>query len=327
MRTCAWAPALLLCAASCGAPANREDCSSQQGWSDEALASVRVEATPASPVTPTGSGLNASFSTPVALESDGGQLTSLVVSNGPLSFPVSVESADGDGGSIPFEVHVFVDGEPWGIELRQDGGVVSSPSFGPNAVADFEMSVGAPSEPGAHDLVLLLTRREAALFGGIARTWLNEGTQPLGAQRQPVEATLVSRTGAGSSIRTADGLPVFRPNRYVPNAGQFVWTVHLEEESSAERTTCKGSNRTYRLFALLDGAPWAFSGNQYHVDIEVPVGAAGEAQISFDGLPGQTGHVLSILKQQNPGRFQVRPDGELSPWYDPLVTELGATGW
>lgn len=311
---------------SCSAP-TQTDCTATQGWSDGNLDELSRVEVPFEPLVPQGFGMTARFGIPATRAADGGEVPSIVLGAEPLRFPASVESVGLDGGPASFQFHALVDGAPWPAEFSQDGGVVARPAPDKSGVANFEVTIAPPTSPGAHDVILVTIREAPSLALGGALTWLVNSTSLQGALGPSVPVVEVPRSGNGSGLRAPNGTWVLWPAVFVPDAGAFAWTAHLEEESEEARTSCVGSVRRYRLVAFLDGAPWRFAGNEAHLDVDIQVGAAAEAAVSFTGLPNDGGHVLTVLMQQNPGRYQVRPDGTPSPWFNMLVSELGTARW
>lgn len=312
--------------ASCDT-APRGDCSSEQGWSAGALAGLVSEQPPFEPIEPQGFGVRTQAGVPVVRSAEGVLLPSIVASDAGLVFPVSVESVALDGGAAPFQFHVYLDGEPWPLTFTQNGDVVARPDAGSTGLAAFEVGLPAPAEPGAHDLLLITIREKPILGIGASLTWLHGGTQLGGANGPAAAATPKPRTGLGSELRGSDGSIILFPVQLVPEAGVFAWTAHLEDDSAESARSCEGTLRRYRLLAFLDGAPWPIPGGQHHLDVDVPVGAAADVGFRLEGLPTDSGHAVSVLLQQNAGRFQVRPDGSVGPWFNMLVAELGSSWW
>lgn len=324
--TRAWTAVVLLVLAGCGAGTEPVDCSSTQGWSDDAVSLLTVEEAPLTSLRPKGYGVSARLGVPAVWTAQRVPVPAVVISSGSLRFPVSVESVASDGGFAPFQFHVLLDGEPWPATLVQDGGTVVRPLAAPNGIADFEVNIPAPVEAGAHDLVAITAREKPVGVLGLAQAWVFNSTAivPPGAA---VSGRAVARTGNGSQVVTSDGGIVALPNSHVPAGGRFSWVAHLEEDSEEARTTCVGTVRRYRLIATLDCALLPFAGGEFHLDVEAPVGGAIEVPFELDGLPTSAGHSVVILLQLNPGYFQARPDGTTTPWFFPLVGEVGSTWW
>lgn len=311
---------------ACGG-GEKADCSAEQGWSDDVLSGLTSEQSTFSPLEPRGFGLNTRAGMPLVRGADGGLILTIVAVDTGFNFPVSIESVAFDGGPAPFQLHAYLDGEPWPLTFSQNGATVGRPAADASGVATFEVGCPKPRDRGAHDLVLVTSSDKPAGAVGAGLTWVYGETTQRGATGPTAMARFVARDGSGGQLRGPDGSIIFFPVRFAPQAGVFEWTAHLEDDSDEAARTCEGSMRRYRLFALLDGAPWPFSTGLHHLDVEVPIGAAGEVTFRLEGLPDEPGHVVVVLLQRNAGSYQVRPDGTLGPWFSPIVAELGAAWW
>lgn len=305
-----------------------EDCTDSQAWSDAELAQLRTQLPEFVASEAEGFVLADRLGLPGSWTRDGGFLPNTIVWNGPMTFPVSVESRGLDGGPAPFGVLAFLDGERWPANAMQDAGAVVEPTPGPDGVATFELSIPAPALEGAHDLVLLTVRNRPQNVLASSWIWIVGSTAPLrGANGPGLPVSQVSRTGNGPNIRAADGSYVMKPARFAPDAGSFSWTAHLEEPAADLDQRCPGAVERFRLFAVVDSEPWPFADGEYHLDFDFRVGTAVEGVVDLSGLPNDEGHAVTILLQRNPGRYADRPDGTLSPWFSGVVTEVGSTWW
>lgn len=314
---------VLLLLSACSPP---EDCSFQQGWSDETLAGLSSEPAPFTPLTPSFSEfMIVAAGVPVTRQADGGFIAGVIVSPGSFTMPVSVQSLRADGAKQPFFVTVFVDGEPVAAELRQDGGVVASPHFDSGPIANFEVAVPEPAMPGAHDFVLFIVQEDGHA-AGLPATWLDRGTTLVGAGREAARGTIVPRKESGSVFFMADGGLVAGTRAGAPEGGRFEWMAHFEG-GGAGAMVCRGVPSRLRLVSFLDGAPHRFEGGVWSIDVDVPQDAALEAPVVFPDLPMDGGHVLTPVVFEGVARYQVRPDGSISPWFSPLVQSLLVAHW